>query len=152
MNQFVKAPGGHTPERKAAILEYFRTLGSIDPEAVYDKQMVNSDRYENDLYAVTVRDHKDKENDFIHLSIVRNDKQPIHEWRDLQEIKNMIIGEEYEAVELYPATERLVDTSNQYHLWVAKDKTFRFPFGFTNRAVDYNPPEKTGLVQKPKEE
>lgn len=75
-----------------------------------------------------------------HLSIKRIDKEPIHDWRDLQRIKNEVVGEEYEAIELYPAESRRVDTSNQYHLWVFKDK-FTIPIGFLERRVQG--PEKT---------
>lgn len=70
-----------------------------------------------------------------HLSIKRVDKEAIHDWRDLQRIKNDLIGPEHEAMELYPAETRLVDTSNQYHLWVLADPTMRFPLGFTERFV-----------------
>lgn len=69
----------------------------------------------------------------VHLSIKRNDKDPIHDWRDLWRIKSELCGEEVEAVELYPADDRLVDTSNQYHLWCFPG--FRFPFGFNDRLV-----------------
>jgi hypothetical protein len=69
----------------------------------------------------------------VHLSIKRNDKAPIHDWRDLQRIKNELVGPDAEAVELYPAEERLVDTANQYHLWCFPG--FRFPFGFESRLV-----------------
>src|SRR5262245_53475080 len=40
------------------------------------------------------------------LSIKRIDKNPIHDWRVLQAIKNALLGEECEAVELYPAESR----------------------------------------------
>jgi len=52
----------------------------------------------------------------LHLSIKRLDKHPVRDWRHFQRIKNELIGEENEAVELYPAQSRLVDTTNQYHL------------------------------------
>src|SRR5215471_20904261 len=32
-----------------------------------------------------------------HLSVKRRDKQPIHDWRDLQEVKNQLCGPECEA-------------------------------------------------------
>lgn len=53
-----------------------------------------------------------------HLSIKRLDKQPIMDWRDLQAIKTQLCGAEAEALQLFPAESRKVDTSNQYHLWV----------------------------------
>lgn len=88
--------------------------------------------YLNDRYQVNVRDADVAEGwpAMVHLSIKRIDKEPIHDWRDLQEIKNMIVGEEHEAVELYPRESRVVDTVNQYHLWVVKEKGKSFPFGF----------------------
>lgn len=85
----------------------------------------------NDLYQVNVR----RDEHIVHLSIKRRDKNPIHDWRNLQDIKNMLVGEEHEAVELYPAESRRVDSANQYHLWVSTDPRFRFPFGFTERLV-----------------
>lgn len=69
------------------------------------------------------------------LSIKRRDKTPIHDWRDLQRIKNELIGPTHEAVELYPAEARLLDTSNQYHVFVLAQPGLQFPFGFTQRAV-----------------
>jgi hypothetical protein len=68
-----------------------------------------------------------------HLSIKRIDQEPVHDWRDLQRIKNQLLGPDCEAVELYPAEERLVDTANQYHLWGSTDPKFRFGFGFGTR-------------------
>jgi hypothetical protein len=52
-------------------------------------------------------------------------------------IKNQLIGEECEAVELYPAESRKVDTSNKYHLYGVLDPSFHFPFGWQNRDVEY---------------
>jgi hypothetical protein len=83
----------------------------------------------------------------IWLSIKRLDKQPIHDWRDLQRIKNALVGPENEAVELYPAESRLVDTANQYHLWVLKDPEARFPWGFNQRVVSSE--SGGGSVQRP---
>ena len=52
-----------------------------------------------------------------YLSIKRLDREPINDWRAMQKIKNAIVGKEWEAVEIYPAESRLVDTANQYHLF-----------------------------------
>lgn len=70
----------------------------------------------------------------VHLSIKRNDRAAVRDWRHFQRIKNEIMGPEREAVELYPAESTLVDESNQYHLWVLP-KGGRFPFGFDERMV-----------------
>ena len=73
------------------------------------------------------------------LSIKTLDKAARHDWRDFQRIKNELIGPQYEAIEIYPAEDRLVDTSNQYWLWVFLD--FKFPFGFDRRLVCEDPGE-----------
>src|SRR5262249_1931039 len=78
--------------------------------------------WENEIYMGRVYD----ERPFIHLDISRKDEEPCKCWLDFQAIKNQLVGPEFEAVELFPAEERLVNTSNQYHLWVAADPHFRF--------------------------
>ena len=69
----------------------------------------------------------------VWLSIKRLDKAPMRDWRELQRIKNDILGPESEAIEIYPAESRLMDTANQTHLF-ALHHSF-VPFGFTKRAV-----------------
>lgn len=86
--------------------------------------------------------------DTIWLSIKRNDQAPIHDWRDLQEIKNMIVGPEYEAIELYPADDRVVDAANQFHLFVNPDPLFRYRVGFEFGSKDYSN-SMPGAVQRP---
>jgi hypothetical protein len=85
-----------------------------------------------------------------HLSIRRNDRKTMRDWRDLQRIKNELCGYECEAVELFPAESRLVDTANQFHLWCLP-RGARFPFGFDFRSVlDHDEaPFVTGAVQRP---
>lgn len=60
---------------------------------------------------------------WVHLSVRRNDRTAIHDWRDLQRVKNDCVGAEREAVELYPAESRLIDCANQFHLWVLPEGT-----------------------------
>lgn len=85
----------------------------------------------------------------VHLSIKRIDRRPVRDWRDLQLIKNQLIGEECEAVELFPAESRLVDNANQFHLWGFDDPTFRFPFGFPDRMVSDDVSPESNVVQRP---
>ena len=85
-----------------------------------------------------------------HLSIRRDDREPVSDWRDKQAIKNQLVGPECEGLELYPAESRLVDTANQYHLWVVCDPTSRIPFGWTER-VTLNE-SIGGSIQRPLEE
>ena len=83
----------------------------------------------------------------VQLSIRRNDRKPIHDWRDLQRIKNEIVGRENEGVELYPAESRLLDSANQFHMFVLEDLKLRFPFGYRERLVSEN--SVGGAVQRP---
>jgi hypothetical protein len=64
------------------------------------------------------------------LSIKRRDKKAILDWRHLQWIKNELVGEENEGVEIFPAESRLIDAANQFHLWVFEKSGFHLPFGF----------------------
>jgi len=106
----------------------------------------------NNKYTVAMRRQKNQNPnvdlpDLIHLSIKRNDKNPIRDWRDFQLIKNQLVGPECEGVELFPAESRLIDTGNQYHVWVWDDPAFRFPIGFQEgRIVSNN--EDSGNKQR----
>jgi len=83
-----------------------------------------------------------------HLSIKRNDREAFHDWRVLQMIKNEICGRESEGFEIYPAESRLVDTANQYHLYVFMDEGQRIPCGFWERVVT-GPNDKTTSILAP---
>jgi hypothetical protein len=87
--------------------------------------------FQNDTYWVAVGHCPP----FIRLTVKRHDGKAYEQWRDLQTIKNELVGPEYEAVELFPAESRLVDTSNEYHLWVHADPNYRFPLGFQTPRV-----------------
>ena len=87
------------------------------------------------------------------LSIKRRDKEPIHDWRDLQRIKNDICGPDAEAMEIYPAETRLMDRANQYHLFAFQTPTrgcpHPIPIGFRGRSVSTpEEAEKHGAKQR----
>lgn len=71
---------------------------------------------------------------FVWLQLKHVTKEAIHDWRDMQRIKNELLGPEREAVELYPAESRLVDTSNQFHLFILPEGE-KTDFGYTQRGV-----------------
>jgi hypothetical protein len=107
------------------------------------QKSVAGERWNNDKYQVVIFDDAlDEKGEFPamwHLSIKRHDRAPIFNFRDLQTLKNELIGPENEAVQLFPAESRLVDGANQYHLFALKDPTVRFPFGFKDRLVTDEP-------------
>jgi hypothetical protein len=77
------------------------------------------------------------------LTIRREDRRPVTDWRDVQWIKNQLLGPEIEAVQVFPAESRLVDTSNQFYLY-AFPEGYRIPFGFDERMVT----EKVRCISK----
>lgn len=68
------------------------------------------------------------------LSIKRRDKKPVNSWQDFQTIKNVLVGEGCDAIQIYPAEERLMNTANQYHLICLPEDT-SLPFGWKRRVV-----------------
>ena len=111
------------------------------PELGDDAIVVNS-RYQVNIRMMGIHELFGR---IVHLSIKRRDKQPIRNWLDIQRIKNEIAGPECEGVELFPAESRLVDSANQYHLYVFE--SYRLPFGFADRYVSDSP--FSGAVQEP---
>lgn len=107
----------------------------------------------NDLYQADVRRHLSIPTwpcPMTHISIKRRDKAPSHNWRHFQYIKNQLCGPETQGIELYPPEQFLVDSSNQYHLWVSEDPQCIVPFGFFARLVTED--ELAGTKQEPFEE
>jgi len=82
--------------------------------------------FRNNFYFVVI----ELTSPLIHACIRRHDGRPCTDWNHLQQIKSELIGPEHEAVELFPAESRLINTTNEYHLWAHPHSGFRFPFGF----------------------
>jgi hypothetical protein len=124
-------------DAKRAALRADTIRRGLIPDDELDAFLANSERdamehevWGNDRYLVHVERREDGS---VHnLSLRRGDRKPIRDWRDLQRIKNEIAGYECEAVELFPADSRLVDSANQYWLWCLPPGQ-EFPFGFTTR-------------------
>lgn len=90
------------------------------------EDLARGDLFENETYRVL---SNERAQGITQLSIWRHDREPAHNWRDFQAIKNQLCGEEREAMELYPAQSRVVDYVNQYHLWVMP-AGMTIPIGF----------------------
>jgi len=83
--------------------------------------------FQNNIYRVVV----EMTSPLIHLCIRRHDGRPCKDWNHMQQIKTEIVGAEHEGVELFPAESRLINVSNEFHLWVHPKSGYRFPFGFS---------------------
>lgn len=165
MKKLVRANPTHVPIKtqiEAAIKQTKAAGFKVNRKQI--KEAIRIERaaelWTNDVYTVIWRQGK-LADEFLHpsvmsewrgkcgyLSIRRNDREPCDNWRDFQEIKNQLAGPDREAVQLYPAEERLVDTANQYHLWVIP-KDMAFPMGFfTDRVVSSVSTNHNGIETK----
>lgn len=140
------------PPVKEFIARLIEDYGITRAEAKAQYNRLKTDQiWVNDLYQVNIDYNEDGAlgDKLIHLSIKRRDKKPIHDWRHLQQIKNELTHPEREAIELYPAESRVVDTANQYHLWVL-DPGGRVPCGWVHGTgrVDAGGSGR-GVVQRP---
>lgn len=95
--------------------------GTMNPayfESVYPTGLPDGWRVEvwgNDEYEATI---EHAPSGWAYITLKRYDRHAIRDWRHLQSIKNEVVGAEREAFEIFPAESRLMDTANQYHLWV----------------------------------
>jgi len=109
------------------------TRGTLNP-AMAVLRDGSKEAWGNDLYQCVVQYDGDSRDGAICLTIKRHDRSAVRDWRHLQQIKNEVAGLDREAVELFPDEARLMDTSNQYWLWVAPAGD-RFDLGFDLGAV-----------------
>jgi hypothetical protein len=84
------------------------------------------------------------------LSISATDETARHDWRDYQALKNFLVGEEWEAVELYPSESRLVDPSNRFYLWCFPPGVIPWGLPPGRRVLAVNPDAPQRPFPKPK--
>lgn len=108
--------------------------GISPEEAAEHYTTTGEDRvFQNDIYQVIVRpapafmNHQNFAG-LMWLAIRRRDGRPVSSWDDLQEIKNAFLGDQGEAIEVFPAESRKVDGAPMRHLFGAAH--MRAPFGF----------------------
>jgi hypothetical protein len=144
-----------SPERLAELTEHAHRMRPdwtrvMILDAIEKAMDSSSELWANDLYQVHVLRWPASPpipHPIVQLSIRRMDRQAARDWRHFQAIKNQLVGPECEAVELYPAESRLVDTATQFHLWCVADPYWRFPLGYdAGRTVSG---EHGGAVQRP---
>ena len=115
------------------------------------RTVFNQEVWQNSLYRATVNRKMNDEfgAEITEISITRKDKEATKDWRHFQQIKNDLVGEDVEAIEIYPNEKRLMDTANTYWLY-AFPKDYILPFGFmTPRNVtDSQTASAVGAVQR----
>lgn len=148
MNPLVKATA--TPRSKRQLREFADRFGVTIKrmKKVFRKQARGAEVWLNELYIVHKIVHDDG---WTELSIRRQDRDHVTDWRHKQAIKNQLCGAECEGLELYPAESRLYDTANQYYLWIRTEPGDRIPVGMdAGRHVSNEP--IGGSVQRPFDE
>lgn len=78
-------------------------------------------------YCVMSREISTAWGEVTHICIRNADETDIP-WAEKQRIKNELYGEDWTAIEVFPAVENLVDEANMYHLWLLP-AAFKLPFG-----------------------
>ena len=153
MSKFKRAKPNKTASSKEMINAFmqiakdqgYKNYTRKDAKKEYN-DLLNDELYLNDTYQVSVSRTAVPNADFweklevkiVHLSIKRIDRDVIHDWRELQRIKNELMGEEYMGVEVYPFEENLRDGANQFHIWVFTDLNgdpLFIPIGWQGRVV-----------------
>ena len=88
----------------------------IPEEALND--LMSDETWGNDRYTVNLHFLGGDRDGFVEMAVHNHNRTPHVPWRHLQQIKNEILGSDREAVQLFPAEDRLVDTANEYWLYV----------------------------------
>ena len=127
---------GPTPKREWAPMRYSHDADDVSDDWQEGRpvpQVWGNDRYTATVYFPPV-EGGEKWLTVIGVHSRTRAATGAHDWRHMQRIKNDIAGPEREAVELFPAESRLVDTANEFWLWVLPEGE-QFPFGFSERKV-----------------
>lgn len=148
----------HIPMSRAAFRKEAMAAGASKKEAdLMYREASQQETWANDLYLVQINRNTDhgfgKESlpdGMFELTIRRQDRGPMHDWRHVQLIKNQLVGEDNEMVELYPAESRLRDSANQYWYYGFNNDQIRFPFGMMGRYVDDDPSKGVGKSKQRK--
>ena len=113
-----------------------------DADEAY-RTVSNQETYSNDLYLVQINreanhgfGEKSLPDGMFEMTIRRKDREAGMDWRHVQQMKNQIVGEENEMVEMFPAESRLRDSANQYWYYGFNNDQVRFPFGMFGRVVN----------------
>lgn len=131
--------------------EAFTAVNSITREEVplgHNEQL-----FTNGLYTVcvTVLDAEKGKSGALWLSIRRQDRKAIRDWRHFQRIKSELAGEEREGIEIFPPESQLVDGANQYHLWILPEGATS-PFTWHEGRKVFNDANGfVGAIQRPYE-
>lgn len=87
--------------------------------------------WKNGWLAVMVRTCR-TEIGLVHHATIRSASGRDLNWKEKQRIKNELFGPQATAIEVFPATDRLIDDANLWHLWILP-LGFSLPFGLHHK-------------------
>lgn len=121
-------------------------LSFKDAEKLYEEMFGGCQFWTNDMYQVNVQKGSNKHywfhfdadniNQYVYLSIKRRDKEAAFDLEHFQEIKDVLVGKNFMGIELYPNQKRVLDTANQYHMFVFPENFFPVQFTEDLRSED----------------
>jgi hypothetical protein len=149
--------GPAEPLKPREVIAKMMRLGMTRKQAKHEyRRLKRLEWWGNDRYSVGV-DRDSELHGFgpsvrcVHVSFHLRDRAPVSDWRECQEIKNAVLGAEAEAIMLYPAESRVIDTANEFHLWACFDRAsgepMTMPVGW--RAGLKTSDSREGAVQRP---
>lgn len=148
-----KDPEWFRDQRRAAIAKMAREkIPDLSDEAI--DALISEETWGNDRYTVNVHLLDGDRDGFVELAVHNHRRTPHVPWRHLQQIKDEVMGADREAVQLFPADDRLVDTANEYWLYVypagkAPMRKRRVKLGMDHgRNVSYEMPEGFGASRQ----
>jgi hypothetical protein len=112
-----KSPDLFVREQRQRLREQIKEKFPEITDKVLDSQE-NDETWGNDRYTVGVQYLDGNRDGFVELSVHNHNRTPHVPWRHMQQIKNEILGGDREAVQIFPAEDRLVDTANEFWLYV----------------------------------
>ena len=122
----------------------------LEPQVVEIEGIAPFQHWENDQYYGTLRTYASGNaldgGPYAVIGITSKDETARHDWREFQQIKNDLVGKDWEGVELYPAESRLIDPSNRFYLFCFPPQTIKW--GLPGRR-DVQPPRDGGGPQRP---
>ena len=142
-------PDWYREQQRAEVARMVRDqIPDISDERIDD--LMNDETWGNDRYTVSVHFLDGDRDGFVELAVHNRNRTPHIPWRHLQQIKDEVVGADREAVQLFPAEGRLVDTANEFWLYVypvgkAPMRNRRTRLGMDHgRNVAYDAPEGFG--------
>ena len=113
----VKDPDWYRGQRLADTIEMVRAQHPDVTDAQVATLMPD-ETWGNERYTANVHYLDGKRDGFVEIAVHNHNRTPPVPWRHLQQIKNEVVGPDREAVQLFPAEDRLLDTANEYWIYV----------------------------------